>query len=132
MHAAEFPIGVVRFPCGGAFDFSVADGTIGNDGAGAHAFVEGGEVNEGFEDRADLAAGLDGTVEFGFVGIAPAYESEDAAGAVFDSYGGARMYSGSLRWSSGMLCHAARVWWRYPGSPSVSLSFLSRAFCAMS
>ena len=46
--------------------------------------VEGGEVDEGLEDRADLAAALEGAVEFRLVGIPSADDGEHGAGEVLD------------------------------------------------
>ena len=78
----------MRFPVGSAFNFSVTNGSIGNLGIGTQAFIEGGKVNEGFEDRADLATSLYGAVEFGFIRISTTYECEDTTCLVLDKYGG--------------------------------------------
>jgi hypothetical protein len=63
VEAAEFSVGVVRPPGAAAFDFSGLDGAVADLGVRAEAAVEGGEVDEGFEDGADLALAVLGAVE---------------------------------------------------------------------
>ena len=79
----------MRPPSAAATDFPALDGAVADGGVGPQAFIEGGEIDEGFEQRADLALGVLGAIETGFIGIAAADDGEHGAGAVLDDNGGA-------------------------------------------
>ena len=61
-----------------------ADGLVEDRVVGAGTFVDDRGVDVGLEGRADLAHGLRGAVEFGFVEVASADQGLDAAGGVVD------------------------------------------------
>ena len=85
IHAAVDAIGIFRVPVGGgAADFASADVGIRDRAIGPETFIKGGHVNEGLEDGTDLAAGLQGAVEFGFIGGTATDDGEDFAGLAFD------------------------------------------------
>ena len=45
-------------PGAAAFDFAGLDRAVADHGVRAQALVEGGQIDEGFEDRAELAVGV--------------------------------------------------------------------------
>ncbi len=66
-----------------SFDFASEYSVITDVLVRVHAFIECGEIDEGFEDGADLAFGVGGAVVFGMVGISATYDGDDASCMVF-------------------------------------------------
>ena len=100
-HAAEFTVGILRPPSAATLDLPGLDRPVADGGIRAQALIEGSQIDERLEQRADLPLGLDRAVEAGLVRIPPADDGEHGTGAVFHDHGGALQILGLLAFHLG-------------------------------
>ncbi len=84
--SGETTVGVAGRPAASTRDFAGAESVIGHEALRATSALKESGVNDGFEDGADLTAGLDSAVEGGFGAVAPAHHSEEGTRGVINDH----------------------------------------------